>query len=107
MADHGIAIRPDLIVHEPFDAQRHHHRDEGNFVVVELKRRGSRAQALGDFDSLRAMFDALNYQLGIFVNIDAKKTFAVEVPQPLRGRVVCYAVQLGADGDPRLIASYT
>lgn len=51
------------------------------------------------------MFEALNYQLGVFVNIDSQDTFAADVPTPLRGRVVCYAVQLGHDGAPR--ASYT
>lgn len=43
LASHGIAIRPHIILHEPFDPARHKDRDEANYVVMELKRRGSRA----------------------------------------------------------------
>lgn len=39
---HGLTIRPDIIIHIPFDRGVTGSRREGNFVAVELKRRGSR-----------------------------------------------------------------
>lgn len=98
---HGLTIRPDIIVHEPFNSERHGARTEGNVAVVELKLRARPADALADFESLRAMLDVLRYRLGIFVNIDSAVTHAELVPDDIRGRVVCFAVIL-SDGIPQV-----
>lgn len=99
---HGLTIRPDIIVHEPFNSDRHHARTEGNVAVVELKLRARPADALADFESLRAMLDALRYRLGVFVNIDSTATHAGLLPDDLRGRVVCFAVAL-SNGIPQVV----
>src|SRR5256886_12182198 len=56
---HSLTVRPDIIVHEPFNPDRHGARTEGNVAVVELKLRATPADALADFESLRAMLDVL------------------------------------------------
>lgn len=91
---HGLNIRPDIIIHEPFDPERHHTRADGNFAVMELKRRASSADARDDFRSLAQMLDVLRYRLGIFINIDSRMTHSKLVPADLHGRVACFAVIL-------------
>lgn len=91
---HGLAIRPDIIIHEPFDERRHSGRDEGNFAVIELKLKASRAKAVGDFHSLARMIEVLKYPLGVFVNIGSSRTFGGAVPDTLKGRIISYGVTL-------------
>lgn len=91
---HGITIRPDIIIHEPFDHRRHHARTEGNLAVMELKLKVTPAKVLEDFESLGLMLNKLSYQLGIFVNIDSTSTCADLVPAAFRERIVCFAVTM-------------
>ena len=91
---HGLTIRPDIVIHEPFNPARHAGRAEGNLAVIELKRKATPADAVADFESLRSMLELLRYRVGIFVNIDADTTHAELVPASIRGRVVCFAVAL-------------
>jgi hypothetical protein len=91
---HGLAIRPDIVIHEPFDERRHRGREEGNFAVIELKLRGSRKRAAADFESLASMIRVLHYPLGIFVNIGSSRTYSAIVPGDVRGRVLCFGVTL-------------
>ncbi len=94
LRDHGLAIRPDIIVHEPFDPLRHASRTEGNHAVFELKHRASAAEARADFDSLLSMMQILSYPLGVFVNIDSDNTHFTHVPDNVPGRLVAFAVSL-------------
>lgn len=91
---HGLTIRPDIIIHEPFDPARHRDRRDGNVAIIELKLRATAAEAAGDFNSLASMLNVLHYPLGIFINVDATATHAELVPPDIRGRVVCFAVAL-------------
>jgi len=99
---HGLTIRPDIVVHEPFDPERHRARTEGNVAVIELKLRANAADARADFQSLRSMLDVLHYPVGVFINIDSAVTHAELVPQDVRGRIACFAVML-ADGMPQIV----
>jgi hypothetical protein len=99
---HGLTIRPDIVVHEPFDPERHGARTEGNVAVVELKLRATAAEALADFQSLRSMLEVLRYPLGVFVNVASAVTHADLVPQDVRGRIVCFAVAL-VDGAAQIV----
>lgn len=65
---HGIKIRPDIIIHVPFERGLAEERDEGNFVAMELKRRASAKGARAAFANLAQMKKALKYPLTIFVN---------------------------------------
>ena len=87
---HRMTIRPDLIIHEPFDEACHSDRTQGNIAVVELKPNASEAEASGDFESLGRMLDVLRYPVGIFINIGSNRTHATLVPAALRGRIVCF-----------------
>lgn len=91
---HGVTIRPDIIIHEPFDPERFGDRTQGNVAVIELKLRSTAAEAADDFKSLGLMLDVLRYPIGVFINIGAERTWAELLPEALRGRVACFAVHL-------------
>ena len=99
--DHGLTVRPDIIVHEPFDSTRHRDPTEGNRAVLELKLNATAAEAAEDYEKLAAMIEVLRYPLGVFVNIASTQTYIDLVPQEARGRVVAFAVIL-QDGKPRI-----
>ena len=92
MAVHGLTIRPDIIIHEPFDEARHATRREGNIAVIALKRRANGRKALQDFASLVSMLEVLEYPLAIFINVDSENTHSALVPEAGHGRIVCFAV---------------
>lgn len=102
LLDHGIKLRPDIVIHRPFDPERNERRNEGNFAVVELKLNPSPKGAMEDFSNLLLMLELLRYQTGIFVNIDSDRTFADLVPQDARGRLVCFATSL-ENGHVRIV----
>jgi len=106
LANHGLNIRPDIIIHQPFDPAFHTNRRHGNFAVFELKRRASGTEAAEDFANLAAMLDLLQYPLGIFINIGSQRTHASLVPAHARGRIVIYATSLVA-GHVRLVEERT
>ena len=92
MRDHGIDRRPDIIIHVPTPAGGD--RREGNFAVFELNFRSGPMEAKEDFDNLDTVIGALNYPLGIFVNIDSVRTQAVHYAGPYRDRIHFFAVRL-------------
>lgn len=91
---HGLRVRPDLVLHEPFDPARHANRREGNVAVFELKRVASRQEAIGDFESLASMVEQLNYQLAVFINIGSAQSHSAHVPHALRGRLAIFTSSL-------------
>jgi hypothetical protein len=104
--DHGLTVWPDIINHEPFDPARHAGHTDGNRAVVELKLNAITAEAAGDFESLAAMIQVLNYPLGVIVNIASAVTHANLIPTAVRGRVVAFAVTL-EDGKSRVTEERT
>lgn len=103
LADHGLNQRPDIIVHEPFDPQRHEGRYQGNHAAIALKRRATASDAEDDFKKLQSMLDVLDYPLGVFINIDALTSFSNQLPNQLKERVVCFAVRLSNDGAAQVV----
>jgi hypothetical protein len=101
---HRLNIRPDIIVHIPFDRGRAERRDQGNFVAMELKLRSTENEARGDFANLNQMREVLGYPLTIFINIDSDETHVAQCPEGLAGQTVCYAVRL-EDGNPSVRAA--
>jgi hypothetical protein len=101
LEEHGLKIRPDLIIHVPFDSKIHKSRREGNFAVIELKINASKAKALEDYQHLSDMCDALDYPLAIFINIGGEKTFFKEYNGTNREKIIAFAVQL-IDGEVKL-----
>jgi hypothetical protein len=91
---HGIRIRPDIIIHVPFERGVTESREEGNFVAMELKRRATNKTARGAFTNLAKMKKALKYPLTIFINIDSNETHSALCPKSIAGQTVCFAVRL-------------
>lgn len=90
---HRIRIRPDIIIHIPFERGVAEGRDEGNFVAVELKRRATTKKAKEAFANLAQMKKALKYPLTIFINIDSEQTHAALCPKSIAGQTACFAVR--------------
>jgi hypothetical protein len=93
-ADHLITIRPDLIIHIPFERGETNSRNQGNFVAIEIKCRATQAKAMEDFESLRLMKETLGYPLTIFLNVDSARTFAELCPRSIAPQTRCFAVKL-------------
>ena len=94
MKDHGFKIRPDIIIHVPFEHSIYTSREEGNFVVIELKHQGTEEEALTDYESLSSMCEILGYPLGVFINIDSDKTYFGNYHGPLKERLRSFGVRL-------------
>jgi hypothetical protein len=92
--NHGITIRPDLIIHIPFERGSTKRREEGNFVAIELKLAATAAEADEDFASLALIKEELGYPLTIFLNLDAAETYAERCSKRIALQTVCFAVQL-------------
>lgn len=94
LPSHGINIRPDLIIHIPFERGVAKRRNEGNFVAIEIKCRATGAEAERDFQSLELLKNNLGYPLTIFLNVDSTETHAERCPARLARQTVCFAVRL-------------
>lgn len=78
--DHGINIRPDLVIHVPYDPARHGNRRQDNFVVFELTLRADVREAQDAYANVATMLGALNYDIGVFINIDSRERHVAEIP---------------------------
>lgn len=94
MHEHGIRIRPDIIIHVPFDGAHHASRREGNFIVMELKIRATAEEALSDYQALSEMCEMLDYPLGVFINIGAPDTYLADFEGRHKERLHAFSVQL-------------
>jgi hypothetical protein len=95
---HRLKIRPDLIVHVPFERGLTE-RTEGNFVAIEIKLRATASEAQADFESLQKIAQTLHYGTAVFLNIASDKTYADLCPPAIADKTACFAVQL-KDGQP-------
>lgn len=91
---HGITNRPDIIIHVPFETGINDNRASDNYVVIQLKLKASESKAEKDFGDLDLMFEKLNYQTGIFLNIDSLKTFVNCYKGKYKEQLNCFAVKL-------------
>ena len=99
LKNHGINIRPDIILHVPYEKGIYHNRRSGNLVVIQVKLKASVGKAREDFDKLDLMFDKdkLDYPLGIFLNINSDNTFSNYYTGDYPERLYCFAVRLVDD----------
>lgn len=98
LLNHNLTIRPDIIIHEPYDPEIHANRRQGNFAVIELKLYAGPKKAVEDFKSLYSMLTVLEYPVGIFININHTRTQVNHVPAEARGRIVSFATRLTQNG---------
>lgn len=94
LKDHGIRIRPDLVIHIPFESSGFEARTEGNCAAIELKLRAEQEQANDDFTHLSTMCEKLGYPLGVFINVDSDQTHLTGYEGPYKERIRAFAVQL-------------
>lgn len=94
MPEHGIRIRPDIIIHVPFKEGRHNSRREGNFVAFELKINANQNSAFEDYKSLSKMCDVLGYPLGIFINIASNTAFLNDYQGSHKDKLYAFSVWL-------------
>lgn len=102
LSQHRLTIRPDIILHEPFNPDRHRNRNDGNHAVMELKKRATRSSAANAIESLIAMLDTLNYPFGVLINVDSSRHWAELVPEAYRHRITCLAISLDENGVPQV-----
>ena len=93
-AQQKLRIRPDLIVHVPHEARGDEDYSKDNFFVIEIKRKASKKDAEKDFNKLDQLFNTLNYELGVFLNIDSAQTFHNCYTGAYSKRLHCFAVRL-------------
>ncbi|MFD0999686.1 hypothetical protein ACFQ21_10225 [Ohtaekwangia kribbensis] len=96
---HGIRIRPDIIIHTPFQQNAHESRTEGNFAAIQIKLKAGEKDAKEDFEKLDLMFEKLNYPLGIFINISSNETFYEKYEGKYIERLHCFSVELTKSGE--------
>jgi hypothetical protein len=92
LADHGINVRPDIIIHVPTAPRGDRTRE--NFAVFELNRSAGPAEVQEDFDNLDTVLNALGYPLAVFVNIASRRTQAMHYRGDFKDRLHCFAVRL-------------
>ena len=94
LKEHGLKIRPDLIIHIPFDEKHHKSRREGNFAVIELKLKCTMAQAAKDYEHIAEMCSKLDYAAGVFVNIGSSETYYHKYVGINKEKIVAFDVEL-------------
>ncbi|MBN1638533.1 MAG: hypothetical protein JW866_06190 [Ignavibacteriales bacterium] len=68
--DHyGVTQRPDLLIHIPIETGLTDNANENNFVCFAFKLNGNFRKVNNDFEKLEQMFQYLNYELGVLINI--------------------------------------
>ncbi|HIF9186652.1 TPA: hypothetical protein ACX6PV_003684 [Photobacterium damselae] len=94
--EHSIRIRPDLIIHVPFDSNEHNTRCEGNFVVFELKLGSvlTESSALADYHNLANMCEKLSYPYAVFIVIGGETTFFDKYQGPHKNKILVFKVIL-------------
>ena len=98
---HGIAQRPDIILHIPAEESGASVRGN-NFAVFALKRRASPADAIADFGKLDEMCERLDYPLAIFINVDSERHYREEYTGPFPDRLHTFGVVL-ANAAPKIV----
>ena len=104
-AVHGLELRPDLIIHCLFDRGVFEQKRQGDYVVIELKRRASKQAAQSAYAKLDRICTLLDYAMGIFINVDSDQVYFPEFTSTAGERLHGFAVEL-RDGRVRLLESH-
>lgn len=103
---HGIRLRPDIIIHIPFDRGVSPTRQHDNHLVILLKLAATQERADKDFTKLSTICSALHYPIGAFVNIDSANLWLPHFTAKADGSFALYefAVTL-KDGQPFILTA--
>ena len=98
---HGINLRPDIIIHIPFDRGVSPTRKHDNFLVILLKLAANEIKAFENFEALETICSGLNYPIGVAVNVRSNRLFLQKYAAKRKGpyRLVEVAVDL-VEGRP-------
>lgn len=105
-AIHGLEHRPDLIIHSPFDRGLFEHKGQGDYVVIELKRRAGKQTAETIYAQLGQMCTLLDYAMGILINVDSDQVFFPDASSTAVERLHGFAVEL-RDGRVYLLEGHS
>jgi hypothetical protein len=103
---HGITLRPDIIVHVPFERGVSPTRKDDNYMVVLLKRSPGRAKALANFRDLETICSALQYPIGVSVNIASSRLWISQLSAEIPSCYTLYEISVELKGgEPSLQVS--
>ena len=94
LKEHGIKIRPDLVLHVPFEKSVFESRTEGNLAVIELKLHGTENKCIEDYQHLSEMCEKLDYKHGIFINIGHTEHHFDRYTGPFKERIHAFSVNI-------------
>jgi hypothetical protein len=92
-AKHGLTQRPDIIVHLPTE-HGSPSVNKNNLLVIAMKHRASSNAAMADFEKLDDIMRRLDYEFGVFINVDSILHHADSYHGRYPKRMHCYAVKL-------------
>ncbi len=103
---HGITLRPDIIVHIPFERGVSPTRQHDNHLVILLNLAAKQKEAGKDFTSLETICSVLHYPVGVFVNIASSDLWLPSYKRQFDQSFTLHeiAVQLH-DTEPRLLVA--
>ena len=102
---HGTRLRPDIIVHVPYERGVSPNRRKDNYLVILLKLSAGRAKAEDDFNRLVKMCTALDYPLAAFVNVSSTQLWLPDYERPAGSFTLFeFAVTL-VDGKPHIVSA--
>ena len=84
---HGMTQRPDIIIHDPIETGHSNNRKENNYVVFALKLNKKKNEVMKDYKKLDEVIEKLNYQFGIFININSINSFLGEYQGPNKDKL--------------------
>jgi hypothetical protein len=91
---HGLRLRPDLIIHNPFHQEKNPDRRHGNHIAFAFKLKSNQKSAQEDFQKLDKLIGFLNFELGVFININSRKTFYETYTGDRKPNIRCFAVEM-------------
>ena len=92
-SEHDGRKRPDILLHIPVEISGAR-PNQNNFVVWALKREGKVRGIKKEIINFHYMFNTLNYQFGIFLNINSDNSFKEKFEKQFQGKVISFAVKL-------------
>jgi hypothetical protein len=98
---HDTNQRPDSVLHIPAE-DYNLSESEGNFAVWAFKYNASEPGAKEDLSKLEGMISGLRYQIGFFINIQARNTYVRFRPTRLGRRLVCIATWRDDNGQVKM-----
>jgi len=69
--EHGLRLRPDLIVHMPTEIT-HANVRKNNYLLIQFKVHATLRKAIADFKKINDLIRILDYPIGIFINVDSE-----------------------------------